>query len=252
LLPDPASDEQVADQMMTEYKDKWAVAKAKSRGLLEKLKQRALSGSTSAIVPAAAIATNQAINNVVFALVTFLEEGTVQSLNSCIGSLENWATVVKYSRVATRAAWVLQAGILGYEFYYNINQWWKGEIDGVACSKGCTSALASAGAGIGAGFLCGAAFGIPGAIIGGIAAGIVAGQISDFTFDLFAGDDRYRSLSRAYAKLGLAADASHEDVRKTYIQLARTHHPDKGGNKVKFIEINAAYELIRASRINSD
>jgi hypothetical protein len=251
-LPEPPSEAQQADFMLVEYKDKFALAKPRERNLLEKLQARSMSGATSALVPAATIASQQATSNAVSACVTFLDQGTVASLENAITAIERCSTIVKYSKYIGRAAWVLQVGLIGYEFYTHIRQWWKGEIDGVACAKGCTTAVTTAAAGLAAGFVCGLALGVPGAIAGGIIGAVVAGQLTGSAFDLFAGDDRARSLSKAYSTLGLRSDASHEDVREKYLTLAKATHPDKGGDKAKFIEINAAYELIRASRVDAD
>lgn len=48
-----------------------------------------------------------------------------------------------------------------------------------------------------------------------------------------------------YAALGLAKDASEEDIKKKFRELAKKHHPDKeGGSKAKFQEIHEAYEIL--------
>ena len=41
--------------------------------------------------------------------------------------------------------------------------------------------------------------------------------------------------------LGVNIAASREDVKKKYLDLAKTHHPDRGGDKVQFQRINEAY-----------
>jgi len=41
--------------------------------------------------------------------------------------------------------------------------------------------------------------------------------------------------------LGVSANASDEEIKKAFKKLAMQHHPDKGGDPVKFKEINNAY-----------
>lgn len=45
--------------------------------------------------------------------------------------------------------------------------------------------------------------------------------------------------------LAVDADASWTDIQKQYRKLALTHHPDKGGDGKKFIEIQQAYEVLK-------
>ncbi len=51
-----------------------------------------------------------------------------------------------------------------------------------------------------------------------------------------------------YATLGVARDASADDIKKSFRQLARKYHPDvaedKGTAEAKFQEINEAYEVL--------
>lgn len=48
----------------------------------------------------------------------------------------------------------------------------------------------------------------------------------------------------AYTTLGVARDATAEDIKRAYRKLAAQHHPDKGGDTAKFQEIQSAYETL--------
>ena len=50
------------------------------------------------------------------------------------------------------------------------------------------------------------------------------------------------------AVLGVGANASPEQVRERYRELAMAHHPDRGGDAAEMRRINDAYERIRARR----
>jgi curved DNA-binding protein len=47
-----------------------------------------------------------------------------------------------------------------------------------------------------------------------------------------------------YTTLGVNKQASSDEIKKAYRKLASQHHPDKGGNKEKFQEIQAAYAVL--------
>ena len=50
--------------------------------------------------------------------------------------------------------------------------------------------------------------------------------------------------TKLYETLEVDKGASQKDIRKAYMKLSRTHHPDKGGDEHKFKEISAAYEIL--------
>ncbi|KAL7533283.1 hypothetical protein ACHAXR_006034 [Thalassiosira sp. AJA248-18] len=50
--------------------------------------------------------------------------------------------------------------------------------------------------------------------------------------------------TKLYETLGVEKDATKKDIRKAYMKLSRTHHPDKGGDEHKFKEVSAAYEIL--------
>lgn len=47
-----------------------------------------------------------------------------------------------------------------------------------------------------------------------------------------------------YNILGIKSDASTEEIKKAYRNLAAKHHPDRGGDTAKFQEIQKAYEIL--------
>lgn len=47
-----------------------------------------------------------------------------------------------------------------------------------------------------------------------------------------------------YATLGISKNASAEEIKKAYRKLASRHHPDKGGDKAKFQQIQEAYSIL--------
>lgn len=51
-------------------------------------------------------------------------------------------------------------------------------------------------------------------------------------------------MSDYYDVLGISKSATDEEIKTAYRKLAKTHHPDKGGDKNKFQEIQTAYETL--------
>ena len=47
-----------------------------------------------------------------------------------------------------------------------------------------------------------------------------------------------------YKTLGVSRTATQDEIKKAYRKLARTMHPDAGGDEEKFKEINEAYEVL--------
>jgi hypothetical protein len=52
----------------------------------------------------------------------------------------------------------------------------------------------------------------------------------------------------AYALLGVSSDATDAEIKRAYRLVARECHPDKGGDKEEFQELNAAFERIMEQR----
>lgn len=49
---------------------------------------------------------------------------------------------------------------------------------------------------------------------------------------------------RAFAVLGLPANATPQQIKRRYRTLAKRHHPDRGGDREQMQRIIAAYELL--------
>lgn len=49
---------------------------------------------------------------------------------------------------------------------------------------------------------------------------------------------------RLYQVLGVGRDATTAEIKKSYRKLAARHHPDKGGDPAKFIEIDRACKVL--------
>ena len=47
-----------------------------------------------------------------------------------------------------------------------------------------------------------------------------------------------------YEALGVAKDATQKQIKAAYRKLAQTHHPDKGGDSLRFVEIQQAYDTL--------
>jgi DnaJ-domain-containing protein 1 len=56
---------------------------------------------------------------------------------------------------------------------------------------------------------------------------------------------RFECRADALALLELEADASQQQISRRYRELAGRHHPDKGGDRSRFVCIRQAYELLK-------
>ena len=55
-------------------------------------------------------------------------------------------------------------------------------------------------------------------------------------------------MSDYYNILGLNKNATEDEIKQAFRSLAKTHHPDKGGNKEKFQQIQEAYDTLSDSQ----
>lgn len=51
-------------------------------------------------------------------------------------------------------------------------------------------------------------------------------------------------MSNHYQTLGVAENASPDEIKKAYRKLAMEHHPDRGGDQQKFQDVQAAYGVL--------
>lgn len=51
-------------------------------------------------------------------------------------------------------------------------------------------------------------------------------------------------MSDLYELLGVARDASEDDLKRAYRRQARAHHPDAGGDEETFKRITHAYQVL--------
>ena len=55
-------------------------------------------------------------------------------------------------------------------------------------------------------------------------------------------------LGASYAKLGLNKGTPWELIVQQYRNLVKRHHPDQGGQQGEFMEIRAAYEVLKVAK----
>lgn len=58
----------------------------------------------------------------------------------------------------------------------------------------------------------------------------------------------HQKINHAYHVLGLKSGCSPADITARYRKLAMQHHPDRGGNQARFMEISQAFKLLTAAR----
>ncbi len=59
-------------------------------------------------------------------------------------------------------------------------------------------------------------------------------------------------MKNYYDILGVAEDASNEQIKKAFKEIAKKEHPDRGGNEARFKEANEAYDTLKNSQKRHD
>ena len=55
-------------------------------------------------------------------------------------------------------------------------------------------------------------------------------------------------MKNYYNMLGVSEDASNDQIKKAFKNIAKKEHPDRGGNEVKFKEANEAYDTLKDTK----
>ena len=59
-------------------------------------------------------------------------------------------------------------------------------------------------------------------------------------------------MKNYYDILGVSEDASNEQIKKAFKEIAKKEHPDRGGNEARFKEANEAYDTLKNSQKRHD
>ena len=59
-------------------------------------------------------------------------------------------------------------------------------------------------------------------------------------------------MKNYYDILGVAEDASNEQIKKAFKEIAKKEHPDRGGDEARFKEANEAYDTLKNSQKRHD
>ena len=59
-------------------------------------------------------------------------------------------------------------------------------------------------------------------------------------------------MKNYYDILGVSEDASNEQIKKAFKDIAKKEHPDRGGDEARFKEANEAYDTLKNSQKRHD
>ena len=59
-------------------------------------------------------------------------------------------------------------------------------------------------------------------------------------------------MKNYYDILGVSEDASNDQIKRAFKDIAKKEHPDRGGNEAKFKEANEAYDTLKSSQKRHD
>ena len=59
-------------------------------------------------------------------------------------------------------------------------------------------------------------------------------------------------MKNYYDILGVKEDASNDQIKKAFKDIAKKEHPDRGGNEARFKEANEAYDTLKNSQKRHD
>lgn len=160
------------------------------------------------------------------------------------------------SALGKKASIVLAAVYLGYEALRNIYRWWHGDISGLRVAKNiidsCVAVSAGFGGSIGGAAVGGLFLGPIGVVVGGVIGGVVTSVGASVLIDKLTQEifniPKDEALEKAYRFLGVNRRSTVEEINKAYHSLCRRYHPDKGGSKEKFIELQTYMGIIKVAR----
>ena len=59
-------------------------------------------------------------------------------------------------------------------------------------------------------------------------------------------------MKNYYDMLGVSEDASSDQIKKAFKEIAKKEHPDRGGDEARFKEANEAYDTLKNSQKRHD